>query len=418
MDLSFNNKKDNDYSTIFSKIEDQEPKKKEHYSEFQDNLSKLEHSVSLLRYYATKTKVKQKQIKKKFFSIPKVLQTEPNYRLKGSKRILKNIDFELNLTKVNNKESNNLNTLSNNPLKESSLTHFSNNKSNKKIFMTHLNYKNGNKKNSSKIINSKTIDNTSKSKNETLPPVLERNNNNSINNNNPKFSTLDNSLLKANIDKIESKTIKPINSLKKNRIIKSINKRQSVEREKKEKFPKLANYLIRSVKRENNNIRNEIYNGMDTFNVMNWYMQSRFKYAQYKFGIAEIQKYFMDLRAYGKPEEEEIEKRKTFYDHVEDVVQEIQDIKELKEFEKLNKKYGVEQDKKKIIKSKKEKKDNEDPQEKQIFELSKALRQIAERQKKEKQRRDQINEILFKSKQGLHSIYNFDKKNHKKLMFK
>ncbi len=95
-------------------------------------------------------------------------------------------------------------------------------------------------------------------------------------------------------------------------------------------------------------------------------------------------------------------------------MQEIQDIKELKEFEKLNKKYGVEQDKKKIIKSKKATIDNDDPQEKQIVELSKALQQIAKRQKKEEQTMEQINKILFKCKQGIHSIYNFDKKIHKK----
>ena len=189
--------------------------------------------------------------------------------------------------------------------------------------------------------------------------------------------------------------------------VKSLNKKPSIETEK---FPKVANYMIRSVKKENNNIRKAIHTGMDRFNIMDWYMQTRFKYAQYKFGIAEIQKYFMDLKAYGKPEEEEIEKRKTFYEHVEDIIHEIHEIKEMKEFEKLNKKYGIEQDKKKLAKSNKEQKENDDQQQKQMVELSRALQQIAKRQKKEKQRRDQIDAILFKCKQSIHSIYNFDKK--------
>ena len=409
MDLTFNNnRKDNYYSTIFSKIKYREPEKKEHYTELQDNLSKLEHSVYLLRYYATRGKINPKKIKKKFFSSPKTFQTEPNNRRKVTRRMIKNIDLELNL----NKEDNNVNTLYNNPLKESSL----NNKKNKKLFMTNINYKR--KKQSPKNMNSKNDDNTTKTNNETLPPVTDKNNNNNNDNNNPTFSTFDNSPLKGNIDKKNdknnSKHIKFAKIIKTNLKSKSIYKKELEEKERIEKFPKLANYMIKSVKRENNNIRNEIYNGMDKFNIMSWYMQTRFKYAQYKFGIAEIQKYFMDLKAYGKPEEEEIDKRKTFYEHAEDIIKEIQDIKEAKEFEKLNKKYGVEQDKKKIIKSKKATIDNDDPQEKQIVELSKALQQIAKRQKNEEQTMEQINKILFKCKQGIHSIYNFDKKIHKK----
>jgi hypothetical protein len=321
------------------------------------------------------------------------------------------MDFELNLTKTSDKEENNLNTISNNnPMKESSITHFNYNKTKKKLFMTHLNYKN--KKGNSKIITSTTIDNTNKSKNETLPPVTDKNitnngDNNSTSNNIPTYSTLENTFLKTKVKKIDRKNKIFISGMKINPKAKSLNKKPSIE---KEKFPKVANSMIRSVKRENNSIRNAIHTGMDKFNIMNWYMQTRFKYAQYKFGIAEIQKYFMDLKAYGKPEEEEIEKRKTFYEHVEDIIQEIHEIKEMKEFEKLNKKYGIEQDKKKIVKSNKEQKENDDQQQKQMVELSRALQQIAKRQKKEKQRRDQIDEILFKCKQTIHSIYNFDKK--------
>ena len=139
-------------------------------------------------------------------------------------------------------------------------------------------------------------------------------------------------------------------------------------------------------------------------------MKTRFKYAQYKYGIAEIQKYFMDLKAYGKPEEEEIEKRKTFYEHVEDIIDDIHMVQQQKETEKINKKYGIAQDKKKLLKSKKENNNNENPQKKQRTELSKALQEIIKRQKKEKQKRQQIDDILFKCKQRVHSINCFDRK--------
>ena len=143
-------------------------------------------------------------------------------------------------------------------------------------------------------------------------------------------------------------------------------------------------------------------------------MRTRFKYAQYKYGIAEIEKYFMDLKAFGKPEEEEIDKRKTFFEHVEDVIDEIHILQQRKELEKLNKKYGVSQDKKKIVKSKKEKKEFRDTQKNQMVELSKALQEIDKRRKKEKHRREQIDVILLKCQQRLHSINSFENKLPKK----
>ena len=53
-------------------------------------------------------------------------------------------------------------------------------------------------------------------------------------------------------------------------------------------------------------------------------MKSRFKLAQWKYGISEIQKYFVDLQTYRKQEEEELLKRKSFYDFVEDLIDEIE----------------------------------------------------------------------------------------------
>ena len=143
-------------------------------------------------------------------------------------------------------------------------------------------------------------------------------------------------------------------------------------------------------------------------------MRTRFKYSQYKYGIAEIQKYFMDLKAFGKPEDEEIEKRKTFFEHVEDVIDEIHVSQQQKQIEKLNKKYGISQDKKKIIKSKKGEKEFNRPQEKQMVELSKALQEIDKRMKKEKHKREQIDDILLKCQQRLHSINSFENKLPKK----
>ena len=118
----------------------------------------------------------------------------------------------------------------------------------------------------------------------------------------------------------------------------------------------------------------------------------------------------MAQQKYGKPEEEEIEKRKTFYEHVEDVIDDIHKVQQKKEIEKLNKKYGIDQDKKKIEKSKKNKKEFNIPQQNQMVELSRALKEIEKRRKMEKQKRKEIEDILFKCKQSLYSINSFENK--------
>ena len=74
-------------------------------------------------------------------------------------------------------------------------------------------------------------------------------------------------------------------------------------------------------------------------------MKSKIKLAQWKFGIAEIEKYFVDLKAYGKPEEEELLKRKTFYDVVEDLIDEIKKEKEEKDIKKIKNAYKKEEKK-------------------------------------------------------------------------
>ena len=64
------------------------------------------------------------------------------------------------------------------------------------------------------------------------------------------------------------------------------------------------------------------------------------KLARWKFGIAEIEKYFVDLKAYGKPEEEELLKRKTFYDIVEELIDDIKQAEEEKKLNNIKNKYN------------------------------------------------------------------------------
>ena len=375
MEIPLNNKKEEEFSTIFSKIDEDE--KTQRYSHLQNNLSKLQQSVYLLSFYGTKG---QKKMRKKLITSPKI-ETEPNLKSKASKKMLKTKEFmtDNSTNKTNENKTNKTKHLIN----EMTKTSFSNKSLKGNIFMTNANYID---KSKNKII---SLNNTNYTSNNTYSNAKK-----------VKLPNLksNNSFTKINIENNNKNNISRNKSLS-NKKNNSLNKEQ---------FPQITNYMIKNMKKENNNIKNKIYKGIDKFNIMEWYMKTRFKYAQYKYGIAEIQKYFMDLKAYGKPEEEEIEKRKTFYEHVEDIIDDIHLVQQQKETEKINKKYGIAQDKKKLLKSKKENNNNDNPQKKQRTELSKALQEIIKRQKKEKQKRQQIDDILFKCKQRVHSINCFD----------
>ncbi len=381
--------KNNDFSTIFSRMHI--TKKNHRYSNFQNNLSELQQNVTLLKFYATKGNLSKKN---KIMPSPKPFQTEEINRAKTIKKIIKNnINISSKaLSESRNKSKNNKEDMKKID-KSSNDFQLNNNKNTKnKLFMTNFDHKSKNK-NNNKIptnISYKNNNTISNDKYKILPPLNRTNFN-------PNSSN-DISFLRTS--KNEQ------NSFSKNKSS-SHNKSKSLE---KEKFPNVANQKIKDMKKENNTIKNKINKGIEKFNIMEWYMRTRFKYTEYKYGIAEIDKYFMDLKAYGKPEEEEIEKRKTFYEHVEDVIDDIHQVQQQKEIEKLNKKYGIDQDKKKITKSKVGKKEFNLPQQKQMIELSRALKEIAKRKKKEKNSREEVSDILEKCKQRLHSINSFEKK--------
>ena len=100
-----------------------------------------------------------------------------------------------------------------------------------------------------------------------------------------------------------------------------------------------TNQVIRNMKEKNVKIKNIINNKLREHNLIDWEMKSRLKLAQWKYGIAEVQKYFIDLAAYGKPEENELIQRKTFYDVVDDLIDDIKKTKEEKEIKTIEDKY-------------------------------------------------------------------------------
>ena len=107
----------------------------------------------------------------------------------------------------------------------------------------------------------------------------------------------------------------------------------------------------------------------------------------------------------GKPEEVELLKRKTFYDYVEDLVDDIKKTKEEKELKTIENKYGInsgEKNKFGDVKKEKEKGENNDINavENAINkkrELSEALKKVKKRRIKEDEKRKIIERIIFES---------------------
>ena len=417
METKLNGQNEEDYSNVFSRISGN--KKMGNISQLKNNLSDLQQSVSLLKYYATRGKITSKNKKIKILS-PIKNQTEQkiintNTKTKSNRGILKNIRSNIDLDIISKNSENMKRTkvkISQPSTNENTKTQFPNIKkadkeeSNKNLFNTNIDYKE-NKNDIIKIITStnyKNSESNSSPKNNNILPLISQTN----------FTTKDNSVIKPT--KSKNFNSDSINNSNDNSIIDPKNKSSSLNKSKsfdKEYFAKVYDRMIKNVKRDNNNIKKKIYRGIEKFNIMEWYMKTRFKYAEYKYGIAEVQKYFMDLKAYGKPEEEEIDKRKTFYEHVEDIIDDIHSIQQKKQMEKLNKKYGIEHDKKKLV-SRKEKSEYINPHKKKMIEVSRALQQINKRKKLERKKREEIENILFKCKHRMHSIDSFESKLPKK----
>lgn len=175
--------------------------------------------------------------------------------------------------------------------------------------------------------------------------------------------------------------------------------------------------IVKNMKDNNMKIKKKINYKLAEQNLVNWEMKSKFKMAQWKYGIAEIQKYFIDLQAFGKPEEDELVNRKTFYDLVEDLIDDIKITREEKEIKSIEDKYTNNKKENKYgdLKKKEDKKNDQEKMQDEIDavdntikkrkELSKALKNVELRQKKEKERRDLIEYIMFKSDLRKKAIY-------------
>lgn len=186
----------------------------------------------------------------------------------------------------------------------------------------------------------------------------------------------------------------------------------------KERLIQDTEKILRNMKEHNRIIKNKINYKLAEQNLVDWEMKSKLKWAKWKFGIEEINKYFVDLNAYGKPEEEELLKRKTFYEVVEDLIDEIKQKKDEKEIKAIEDKYFNKKQENKFGDVKKEDK-NEDANgfdlvDKAINknkELSQVLKFLKLRKIQEKRKRVMVDNILMKCEMRRKVINNMTKRN-------
>ena len=166
---------------------------------------------------------------------------------------------------------------------------------------------------------------------------------------------------------------------------------------------KSADKIAKLMQDKNIKIKNRINYKLAEQDLVDWEMKSKLKLARWKFGIAEIEKYFVDLNTYGKPEEEELLKRKTFYDIVEELIDEIKQVEEEKDIKKIKDKYNKEE-KKDFEFDKNGKKDEQKNELNMVdnamnkhSEISQVLKKIKLRRINEERTRHLIDDLLIQS---------------------
>ena len=248
----------------------------------------------------------------------------------------------------------------------------------------------------------------------TLSPDNEHYNNNflikSSKINNTKFKLDKSNTIIKNINLNSEKFL----SIKINQKENDIN--ESTKRSKKEQEEEYNIYNILKNKRKDKNIpiilinhikklrKNnlKIYNNLhyfkSKFDELIFNLGTKLKYSKWKYEISDYDKYFIDIDNFGERERKEIDRKKTFYDFLEDAVDSISERNYMK-------KYALSSDKEKNInlnlneyKKIKVLNDKDFPNSELIKlkqkEIQKSLEEITKRKIKEKKKRSEIKNLL------------------------
>ena len=175
---------------------------------------------------------------------------------------------------------------------------------------------------------------------------------------------------------------------------------------RKNKFLSIDEKNVLNMIKQNKKITNKINIAKSDLDNKMITFEAIYKYLNWKYGISDMNKYFIDLDSYKRDSENLINNKKTFYDKVEDMVEEINQKQEMKGMENIKKQYGININKKV---------DNVDSDNIHMDEGDKLflkgkkirniLKELYQRKKTEKGNRDKIKTILHRS-QDKYNIIN------------
>lgn len=416
------NKKKIYFDNVFSKMEKSDKSKR--YVKLVNDLNLLEKDVKLLEDYVNRDKYG----KKKKFKSGKIPMLNNNQSFGMNARKYNNLKFrkKMNMRYSISPNQRNINTegnINDNSFKNNNSKNKINNRSNLNlIYKTEISKVpkliNGNKlpkiifgsdKNSDSNLdaNSNIIDQSDSSR---LPIIKNKYQNLNIEKNKNKLNLLTEGNVRQeskNFSKIYNRLYVPKKSINinDNSFIKKyptiLNSHRIKSGINRQELSQSTDKEVRRMKEKNMKIKNKINYKLAEQDLVDWEMKSKIKLAQWKFGIAEIEKYFVDLRAYGKPEEEELLKRKTFYDIVEDLIDEIKKEKEEKDINQIKNKYNKDNNNGKDNEKKDEEKNNDINMVKNAInkqnEMSEVLKKVKKRKLKEERTRHLIDGILVQS---------------------
>ena len=416
-----NMKKKIQFSNVFSNMA--ELKKDKIYKNIQTDLNSVSNDVKLLEIYAHKdiygrkkkftiNKInvlnnanQNKRIntrnnsllrKKKYFIFTK-LQNLINSNLNSKDNINRSNKNKINSNRKKINDSRNVNYLlyKKEIIKKRSLTKL---KNIKKINLSSCVSSDSNNETSKNNINSNNlselpnINNTSPIQ-LSLFPENNENKNDLINNTffNSKYE-----IPKENINSKENYFIKKFPSIIKTEKLKNTFN--------KEELSYSLDKISKIIQDKNTKIKNRINIKLSQQNLINWKMRSKLKLTNWRYGISEIIKNFVDIKTYDKPEEEELMKRKKFYDVVNGLIDELKHDKEEREINNIKNKYIKKalnannniNKKEKNMDKKNDINNQEDVLNKQ-FEIDEALQYIKMRKLNEGKNRTLINNIFIKN---------------------
>ena len=174
---------------------------------------------------------------------------------------------------------------------------------------------------------------------------------------------------------------------------------------RKNRFLTIDEKKVNEIMKYNKNIKNNINFVKNQFEYKYDTFEALYKYLNWKYGTADVNKYFIDIDTYKKNPEDIIDRKKSFYDKLDDMVDFLIKKRKMKDMENIKKQYGIN------INKKKDNIDyntmNVDEPEKLFLKgkkIKNKLKEVYERRKLEKGTRVKIKNILNRSKDRISII--------------